>query len=86
MGSRARGATLCLGACQVNYIGAGPSTEPEADALPPLVLIHGFGASVYHWRSEQKRWGPTLPHMHITQCTCPARSTLYSFASFESNS
>jgi len=34
----------------------------------PLVLIHGFGASVYHWRSALRGSGPCIPHAQIASC------------------
>lgn len=33
---------------KINYVHLGG--EDKSDQKPPLVLIHGFGASVYHWR------------------------------------
>ena len=32
---------------RINYVDLGGSTAVNK---PPLLLIHGFGASVYHWR------------------------------------
>ena len=34
---------------KINYIDLGKSSDPNQNK-PPLLLIHGFGASVYHWR------------------------------------
>jgi pimeloyl-ACP methyl ester carboxylesterase len=34
----------------INYIDAGKSTDCTGN--PPLLLIHGFGASAYHWRNN----------------------------------
>lgn len=36
-------------------------TSPEAQKKAPMLLIHGFGASLEQWRSNLRHWGQTRP-------------------------
>ena len=44
---------------QVSYCTLSPDRPPESGSplYPPLICLHGFGASSYHWRQNLPVWG-----------------------------
>ncbi|MEM1424969.1 MAG: alpha/beta fold hydrolase [Cyanobacteria bacterium P01_H01_bin.130] len=39
----------------------GPAKSTRSPAIPPIVAIHGFGASIGHWRHNFEAWAQTGP-------------------------